>query len=97
MAIEYEYKTSEVGDVEQCISCYSEAPLHNFGRPELGEEERNLCEVCSTTHIGRMTIDFSRRYGVNDLSTLGLARAIAQTTNMLLDKIEDRKSPGSDK
>lgn len=85
---EFEYRWSSgskfSGDLLVCQSCGWEAPLAEFRRRKIVDETKLICEVCANSEIGGVT-DYLRD------EDIGIYRSIAQCTNLILDKLTDRK------
>lgn len=85
----YEY-IDDGGDTMECESCGWEAPLAEFDHPDVRQRgtKVQICEVCASTACGNPLMMY-RDDG-------GIFRAIAQTTNLVLDKATGRKPPTGD-
>lgn len=85
---EFEYKF-EGKYIRECSSCQWEAPLKKteYRSRELKNGERFLCEVCCKTRASSVT-DYVDQYPDRDIYIM-----IAQTANLLLDKLYHRKPP----
>lgn len=84
MEIIYVYFKSSHGDIYDCTSCGSEAPLHKFKGSHRELEARYLCELCSDTMVGIYT-----EYATSDRD-LDLYRAMTKQNNIVIDKCTGR-------
>jgi len=86
--IEFKYIKESENPVyfKECESCGWIAPLIK-AEAVYPNPARMICEVCCTSHCGNVIHD-PRIYGIEfDV----VARMIAETTNLLLDKLTDRR------
>jgi hypothetical protein len=94
----YTYRETEDGDLESCALCHCEAPLDEFeiqdiptkfARKQAGEPTTHLlCEVCACTYCGTL-LGTTASATARELGPH--ARMIAETANLLLDKILARR------
>lgn len=82
--IEYKYIRNEIGDVLECDSCDSIAPLAEFNE-SFPKQKRSLCELCASSQIGNVTLH-PEQYPDSEIF-----EALAQVGNIILDKITGRK------
>lgn len=84
MSIKYKYEVKD-GDIEECDSCGSEAPLLEFPTGPPKREIRKLCKICASTFVGNKT-EYRRGEQIGEIAII-----IAQIANLLLDELTDRR------
>lgn len=85
--MEFKYRKTEGGDIEDCDSCQMPAPVAESEYSSSGRrgQKRLICEICACSFIGNAT-DF-----LAQTNNVSLFQSIAQVGNMLLDKLTDRR------
>lgn len=86
MTEKFLYNATSDGDVLECESCGSEAPLRVFGMGVAPAVNKRLCEICANSQISNVT-HYREQYKEDTVIT---ARLMANVGNTVMDKIIGR-------